>query len=143
MYNEQQKVKLSLCLTMYHVMKMPQSWPHPEPDESSFLLLQNPFEYILPSTPRSSEVVSSFQVFRSEFYMHFSFLPYGLLHNPSIPPPRLDHPNNIQLNVKAVKLLIMQSSSASCCILPLRSQYSPLRPVLYLCPSFSVRKTGK
>jgi hypothetical protein len=45
-------------------------------------------------------------------------------------PPRLHHSNNIWRSVQVMKLLIMQSSSASCHFLPLRSKYSPQHPVL-------------
>jgi hypothetical protein len=42
-------------------------------------------------------------------------------------PPWFDHPNNIWWTVQIMKLLIMQSSPASCHLLPLRSKYSPQR----------------
>jgi hypothetical protein len=41
--------------------------------------------------------------------------------------PWLEYPNNIWWIVQVMKLLIMQSSPASCHFLPLRSKYSPQR----------------
>jgi hypothetical protein len=40
-------------------------------------------------------------------------------------PPWCDHPNNIWLSVQFMKLIIMQSSPASCHFLPHRHKYSP------------------
>jgi hypothetical protein len=37
-------------------------------------------------------------------------------------PPRLDHPNNVWWSVQVMKLLVMQSSPASCRFLLLRSK---------------------
>jgi hypothetical protein len=45
-------------------------------------------------------------------------------------PAWFDYPNNIWWSVQDMKLLIMQSSPASCHFLPLRSKYSPQCPVL-------------
>jgi hypothetical protein len=44
--------------------------------------------------------------------------------------PRFDHPNNIWWSMQVMKLLIMQSSSASHHFLPLRSKHSPQHRVL-------------
>jgi hypothetical protein len=48
---------------------------------------------------------------------------------PSHPPP-FDHPNNSGWSVQVMKLLIMQSSPASCHFLPTRSKHSPQHRVL-------------
>jgi len=45
-----------------------------------------------------------------------------------------DHPNNIWWSVKVVKLIIIQSSPASCHFLPLKSKYSPQMPWIYVLP---------
>jgi hypothetical protein len=45
-------------------------------------------------------------------------------------PPWFYHPNNIWWGVQVMKLLIMQSSSASYNFHPLRSKHSPPHPVL-------------
>jgi hypothetical protein len=53
----------------------------------------------------------------------------------------IDYPNNMWWSVQFTKLLIMQSSPASCHFLLLRSKFSPHYPVLRLslCSSLSVR----
>jgi hypothetical protein len=45
-------------------------------------------------------------------------------------PPWFYQPNSIWRSVQVMKLLIMQSSPASCHFLPLRSKYSPQQRVL-------------
>jgi hypothetical protein len=43
--------------------------------------------------------------------------------------PWFDHPNNIWWSIQVMKILIMQSSPASCNFPLLRSTYSPQQPV--------------
>jgi hypothetical protein len=45
-------------------------------------------------------------------------------------PPSFDHPNNIWSSVQVMKLLVIQSSPASCHFLPFRYKHSPQHPVL-------------
>jgi hypothetical protein len=61
--------------------------------------------------------------------LYFLSLPH-VLHVHSMYPPWFDHTNNILWSVEVTKLLIMQSSPASCHLLPPRSWYSPQQPVL-------------
>jgi len=83
---------------------------------------------ILPSTPRSSEWSLPFK---------FSNQNTVCIYHPSdaccMPllshSPWFDHSNNIWWSVQVMKLLIMQSSLASCFFLSLRSKYSPQHTV--------------
>jgi len=55
-------------------------------------------------------------------------------------PPWFDHPNNIWWSVQVMKLLIIQSSPASCHFFPPRFKYSPQLPIpkhlQYVCSSW-------
>jgi hypothetical protein len=77
---------------------------------------------IFPSTPRSSQVASSLQVFQPKYGMHFSSLPC-MLHAPLISTSLICHPNNIWQRVQITELFIMYISP-SCHFLYLRSKYS-------------------
>jgi hypothetical protein len=61
--------------------------------------------------------------------MPFSFL-LCVLHIPPSHPPWFDYPNNILWSVQIMRLLIIQSSPASCHSLILGSKFSPQHPVL-------------
>jgi len=80
-------------------------------------------------TPRTSEWSLPFRysaenlVYISHF-SHACYMPNLSHHRWCI------HPNNIRWSVQVMKLLIMQSSTASCPHLLLRSKYSPRHPVL-------------
>jgi len=65
----------------------------------------------------------------TKIFMHFTSLPF-ILHAVQSHVPWFDYPNNKWWSVKAMKLLIMQSSPASHHFLPRRSKYSPQHPAL-------------
>jgi hypothetical protein len=72
--------------------------PYPEPNQSIPLLtylLGAHFHIILPSTPKSSKLGFSPQVFPSDFCVHVYSLLYLYVTSPaSSLPIRFDHPNN-------------------------------------------------
>jgi hypothetical protein len=75
-------------------------------------------DVIFPSTLRSFEWYLPFRISNQNlFYACYIIRPSH--------PPLLDHPNYIWLSVQVMKVLIMQSSPASCTLLSLRSKYSP------------------
>lgn len=78
---------------------------------------------ILPSMPTSAKWSLSFRI----PYQNSVNIPLLHVCNVLCPshPPWFVHHNNIQWVVQAVKLLIMQSSQASCYFLPLRSKHLP------------------
>jgi hypothetical protein len=87
------------------------------------------FIIILSTTPRSSEWSLPFRfsdqnIVWISYFTHGGYMPLPFLR------PWNYHPNNIWWSVQVVKLLIMQSSSASRHFLPLRFKYSPQHPVL-------------
>jgi hypothetical protein len=80
-------------------------------------------------------------VFRSsEWSVPFTFFKQNIIAIPHLSHPChmsyishhswFDHPNIIWWNMQVRKLLIMNSSPASCHFLPLRSKFSPDHPVL-------------
>jgi len=80
------------------------------------------------SKPKSSKWSLPFR-FSDQYFVWNSHL-FHAWYIPCLPhPPWLDHPNNIWWSIHIIKLLIMQSSSASYHFLPLRSKYSPQHPV--------------
>jgi hypothetical protein len=71
-----------------------------------------------------SQMVSSLQVLRPAFCMHFLFVPCVLYY--VLRPSHLlcfNNPNNIWWRVQIMKVLIMQFSPAVSNILPVRSKY--------------------
>jgi len=77
---------------------------------------------ILPFTPRSSKCslrISNQNIACIYHLFHPCYMPHQS-HS-----PWFDHPNNTWWSVEVIKLLIMQSSPASCPFLPLRPKYSP------------------
>jgi hypothetical protein len=78
-----------------------------------------------PSYTCISQVVSSVPFFQLNFCIYLS-LPC-VLHSPPSHPPWFDHPNNIWCSAQLMKLLIMQSSSASRHFLLPRFSSEPLQ----------------
>jgi hypothetical protein len=80
----------------------------------------------VPSTPMLSTQSLPFR-FSNQNFVCISHLSHSSY------PPWLNHHNNTWCSLHVMKLLIMQSCSASCHFLPLRSIYSPqYHPVLLL-----------
>jgi hypothetical protein len=79
------------------------------------------FNIILPSTPGSSKWSSS-----------LTFPYQSPLYTSPLPPMSfwLDHPNDIWWGVHSIKLLLMQSSSLPCYLIPLRPKYPSQNPIL-------------
>jgi hypothetical protein len=78
---------------------------------------------ILPSTPTSSKWSLSFRFSDKYFVLCISRLSYACYVPRLFHVPSFHYPNNILWSVQVMKLLIMQSSPASCHFLPLRSAY--------------------
>jgi hypothetical protein len=57
-----------------------------------------------------------------------------VLHGPPSHPPRLDYSNYTCRRVQIMKLIVMQFSSLSRHLIPLRSKYPPQHPVLKRLP---------
>jgi hypothetical protein len=116
---------------LYRVYKSPPldailaTWIHSMSCTSFFLKIQS--NIILPSTPRSSKRFDPFRFLNQKFvripHLHTCYMPHPF-HS-----PWFDRLNNMWLSAQIMKLLIMQSSPASCHFLPLRSKYSQ-HPVL-------------
>jgi len=84
---------------------------------------------ILPSTPMSYELSLLFRFSNQNSLCIFNLSHPCHMAHPSR-PPWFDDRNNFWWSVQVMKLLIIKSSPASRHFLPLRSKYSPQRPVL-------------